>query len=270
MSQNASQFVGNIPENYDNGLGPYIFHDYGDDLAARAAATGATNVLEIAAGTGIVSRRLRDALPAQADLTVTDLNAPMLAVAKGKFGEDENVSFRTADALDLPFDSDTFDLVVCQFGVMFLPDKQKAYTEVLRVLRPGGTYLLNVWGSLAANPFAEITHDVAGSFFPENPPQFYKVPFSYSDTQAVQTDLTTAGFRDISSDTIELMKEVDDWTRFGRGIVFGNPLIGEIESGEGVEPDEVMQAIIAALTERFGEAPSSMPLLATVYEGRAP
>lgn len=270
MNQNDSQFIGSIPENYDNGLGPYIFRDYGDDLAARAAASGATDILETAAGTGIVSRKLRDALPPHAALVVTELNPPMLAVASGKFRKEENVTFQPADALDLPFDDNAFDLVVCQFGVMFFPDKQKAYREVLRVLRPGGTYLFNAWGNFAANPFAEITHEVAGGFFPDDPPQFYKVPFSYSDTKAVEADMKTAGFLEVSSETIGIEKVVTDLARFARGIVYGNPLIGEIESRDGVEADEVMQAILAALTERFGQDPSSMPLLATVYEGHAP
>ena len=269
MNRNASQFIGSIPEHYDSGLGPILFHDYGEDLAARAAAFGATGILEIAAGTGIVSRKLRDALPPHTALTVTDLNPPMLAVAQGKFREEENVTFQPADALDLPFDDNAFDLVVCQFGVMFFPDKQKAYREVLRVLRPGGAYLLNVWGDHAANPFAEITHETAAGFFPEDPPQFYKVPFSYPDTTAVEADLKTAGFHEISSETIAIEKEVRDWARFARGIVFGNPFIDEIEN-RGVDADDVLQAILAAFTGRFGRSPSSMPLLATVYKGHAP
>ena len=218
MSQITSPFVGRIPEHYDSGLGPYIFTDYGDDLAARAAATGATEILETAAGTGILSRKLRDALPPHAALMVTDLNPPMLAIAEGEFRKEENVTFQPADALDLLFDDNAFDLVVCQFGVMFFPDKQKAYQEVLRVLRPGGAYLFNAYGDFATNPFAEITHDVAGRFFPEDPPQFYKVPFSYSDTKTIEADLKKAGFHKVSSETIKLEKK---W-KIGRGSQAGS------------------------------------------------
>ena len=137
MNQNASQFIGSIPEHYDNGLGPYIFHDYGDDLAARAAASGATEILETAAGTGIVSRKLRDALPPHAGMIVTDLNPPMLAVAEGKFREEENATFQPADALDLPFDDNAFDNVLCMEVLEHLEkiDFAKALHELRRVTR---------------------------------------------------------------------------------------------------------------------------------------
>jgi SAM-dependent methyltransferase len=137
MNDSANQFIGSIPENYDNGLGPNIFVDYADDLARRAGA-GASDVLELAAGTGIVSRRLRDALAPGARLTVTDLNPPMLEVAQAKFHNGEAVEFTQANAMELPFGNAQFDLVVCQFGVMFFPDKTASYREAARVLRPDG------------------------------------------------------------------------------------------------------------------------------------
>lgn len=269
MSGNASQFVGNIPDNYDHGLGPHIFHDYADDLTQRAAASEVVSVLELAAGTGIVSRKLRDALPSHVTLTVTDLNPPMLAVAEKKFQEGENLVFHTADAMELPFDDGQFDLIVCQFGVMFFPDKLAAFKEALRVLRPGGSYLFNAWGNHAANPFAEISHGVAAQFFPDDPPQFYKVPFSYSDAEIVESDMRAAGFTDVTSEVVEIEKRVEDWERFARGIVYGNPLIGEIESRGGVDAKKVMEAILAELRKRFDQDRSSMPLLATVYRGYA-
>jgi ubiquinone/menaquinone biosynthesis C-methylase UbiE len=178
MSNDAS-FIGNIPEHYDRGLGPIIFVDYAADIARRAAACSPTRVLETAAGTGIVTRQLRDFLPAGASLTATDLNPPMIEVARAKFQPDERVDWRPADATALPFPDGSFDAVVCQFGVMFFPDKDRSYREVHRVLAPGGRYLFNVWDAHRYNPFGRITHEVAGSFFPVDPPQFYKVPFSY-------------------------------------------------------------------------------------------
>ena len=177
MSNDAS-FVGNIPEHYDRGLGPIIFVDYATDIARREAACNPGRVLEIAAGTGIVTRQLRDQLPAQVRLTATDLNPPMLEVARAKFRPDEDVDFRPADAAALPFPDHSFDAVVCQFGVMFFPEKDKSYREIHRVLATGGRYLFNVWDSHRYNDFGRIVHEVVGSFFPGDPPQFYKVPFS--------------------------------------------------------------------------------------------
>jgi SAM-dependent methyltransferase len=269
MNETSVRFVGSVPENYDQGLGPHIFEDYAADLARRAALVEAEHVLELAAGTGIASRKLRDALPPEARLMVTDLNPPMLEVARGKFTADEVADFRPADAMAMPFENAAFDLIVCQFGVMFFPDKRKAFREANRVLHPDGTYLFNAWDQMSANPFSEVAYDVGARFFPDDPPGFYRVPFSYPDPAVVTTDLAAAGFRDIGHERVPLAKEVNDWTLFARGIVFGNPLIGEINDRPGVEADEVMAAIVHALRERFGQEPASMPLQATVYSARA-
>ncbi len=269
MNERSSQFVGSIPETYDRGLGPYIFHEYAEDLARRAADASPADVLEIAAGTGIVTRKLRDSLPPDARLVATDLNPPMLAVAKSKFAQGEKVEFKQADAMALPFGDAEFDLIVCQFSVMFFPDKREAFKEAGRVLRSGGRYLFNVWGSMTENPFSEIAHNVGAQYFPDDPPGFYKVPFGYSDQGVVMADMEAAGLRDVECETVLFDKEVADWALFARGLVFGNPLIDEINSKGGVEPEEVELAILTALRERFGQEPASMPLLAKVYSGSA-
>src|SRR5262245_19258317 len=146
----ATAFVGDIPRYYDGDLGPILFEDYAHDIAARAAGKAPANVLELAAGTGIVSRKLRDTLPASAQLTVTDLNAAMLEIAKAKFRQGENVAFATADAAALAHANASFDLAVCQFGYMFLPDKQAGFREAHRVLKDGGRLLFNVWAPMEA------------------------------------------------------------------------------------------------------------------------
>jgi ubiquinone/menaquinone biosynthesis C-methylase UbiE len=170
MSEDAASFIGNIPEHYDSGLGPMIFVDYAADIARRVAACSPARVLETAAGTGIVTRQLRDFLPAGVHVTATDLNAPMLEVARTKFKPGEEVAFQPADAAALPFPDGAFDAVVCQFGVMFFPQKDTSYREVHRVLAPGGRYLFSVWDSHRHNPFGRITHETAASFFPADPP----------------------------------------------------------------------------------------------------
>lgn len=270
MTGTASQFTGTIPENYDGGLGPNIFHDYADDLARRAGASGAGSVLELAAGTGIVSRRLRDALAPGARLVVTDLNPPMLEVARGKFRAGEGVEFTRADAMALPFADAEFDLIVCQFGVMFFPDRVASYREAARVLHPGGRYIFNTWGSMAENPFSEIAHEVTARFFPDDPPGFYRVPFSCADPAAVKADLSSAGWRDVEHDAVALRKTVTDLAGFARGMVFGNPLIDEIGQRGGVDANDVMTAIIEEFRTRMGPEPITMPLRATVFTGRAP
>jgi len=149
-----TRFAGNsIPEHYDRGLGPVLFAGFGDHIAQRAASYEPGRALETAAGTGIVTRLLRDLLPAGATLTATDLNAPMMEVAKAKFRAEEQVEFRAADAGDLPFSDRSFDVAVCQFGVMFFVDKPRSCREARRVLKAGGHYLFNVFDSLAFNPW---------------------------------------------------------------------------------------------------------------------
>src|SRR5712691_2873325 len=162
MSNDAASFIGSIPQHYDQGLGPMIFVDYAADIARRVASGHPTRVLETAAGTGIVTRKLRDALSKDARLTATDLNPPMLEVARAKFGAGEQVEFQPADAGALPFADASFDAVVCQFGLMFFPDKPKSYSEVFRVLAPGGRYVFSVWDSHRYNLFGRIAHEVAG------------------------------------------------------------------------------------------------------------
>lgn len=270
MEEVWTQFVGRIPDFYDSGLGPYLFRDYAEDLARRARGLGASSVLELAAGTGIVSRLLRDALPPAARLVVTDLNPPMLAVARGKFRQDEPVEFAPADAMALPYADAEFDLVVCQFGVMFFPDKPASFREAARVLRPGGHYLFNTWGPPPANPFSEVVQGVVERFFPGDPPGFYRVPFSYGDPAMVRDDLAAAGWEELEQQTLHRSRTVADPAVFARGIVYGNPLILEILQRGGAGPGEVERAVLDGLLARFGPAPFTMPQQATVFACRRP
>src|SRR6516165_1323379 len=265
MNNDAASFIGNIPEHYDSGLGPMVFVDYAADIARRAAACSPARVLETAAGTGIVTRQLRNFLPPGVHLTATDLNAPMLEVARTKFRPGEEVAFQPADAAALPFSDGTFDAVVCQFGVMFFPQKDTSYREVHRVLAPGGRYLFSVWDSHRHNPFGRIAHETAASFFPADPPQFYMVPFSYYQIDPIKESLIDARFTDLSVAVIRLEKEIPDAARFARGLVYGNPLIDQIKARGGVDPDRIVNALAQALRQEFGSDPGQMPLQAIVF-----
>lgn len=262
MTVQASRFVGSIPENYDKGLGPRIFIHYADELASLVAGLGPASVLELAAGTGIVTRRLRDALPADCKILASDLNAPMLEVARKKFGTDELVVFDTVDATDLGYDDEIFDVIACQFGVMFFPDKLKSYSEVLRVLNPGGHYVFNVWGSWDNNPFAEIVHNIIADFFPDDPPGFYHVPFGYHDVGQIHDALTAVGFQSVTVTKKEIESRIPSAIDFAQGIVFGNPVFEEIIS-RGGNPEEVRDAVAIAIQETLGD---SMPLEAIFFD----
>ena len=262
-----THFTGSIPENYDRFLGPHIFETHARDLASRIDRLRPRRVLELAAGTGIVSRLLRDTLAVDAHLVVTDLNPPMLEVARTKFGDDESVSFQPADALDLPFDHDTFDAAVCQFGVMFFPNKRVAHSEVLRTLEPGGVYLFNTWSSWVDNPFARVAFELAADLYPDDPPTFYEVPFDYHDPVEIQEALEAAGFVDVSVEAVAATAPLRSAADFARGLVFGNPLIQEIEE-RGGDPAAIHRAMTKAVTQRLGSELALKALVATARKPR--
>jgi ubiquinone/menaquinone biosynthesis C-methylase UbiE len=265
MSDDAAGFVGNIPQHYDQGLGPIIFAEYAADIARRVAAGNPARVLETAAGTGIVSRKLRDALPADAHLTATDFNPPMLDIARTKFRPGEQIGFQPADAVALPFADASFDAIVCQFGVMFFPDKARSFSEAYRVLALGGRYVFSVWDSHRYNPFGRIAHEVAGRFFPADPPQFYNVPFSCHQIDPIKEFLIAAGFADIGIAVIRQERELPDIANFARAAVYGNPLIDQVRARGGADPERIVDALAQEFRREFGDDPGRMPLQAIVF-----
>jgi ubiquinone/menaquinone biosynthesis C-methylase UbiE len=269
MTGDVAGFVGDIPQHYDQGLGPIIFVDYSADMARRVAACKPGRVLEIAAGTGIVTRVLRDVLPATAHLTATDLNPPMLEIARAKFRDGEAVDFKPADAMALPFADGSFDAVVCQFGVMFYPDKDKSYREALRVLSPGGHYLFSIWDSHHYNPFGRITHQVAARFFPVDPPQFMNVPFAYA-FEPIKQSLIEAGFADITAAVVRREKEIPDAARFARGLVYGSPLIDQLRARGDTSPEQVVDVLVTEFHREFGFDPGRMALQAIMFSATKP
>jgi ubiquinone/menaquinone biosynthesis C-methylase UbiE len=259
MSDTPTFFGGDIPRNYDEGLGPHIFVDYAAMLAERVSLDNPGNVLELAAGTGIVTRKLRDFLPTDCKLLATDLSPLMLDVAAEKFSSGDEVEFQDVDAMDLPFEDETFDLIVCQFGVMFFPDKVESFKEARRVLTPEGIYHFNVWDSFDENPFARVIQETVERLIPDDPPQFYRMPFSYADPALIQADLEAAGFEDITFEEVSLHKDID-YERLMQGIVHGNPMMTELED-RGADVDGLTAAIEEALKAEFGD-PGAMPLKA--------
>jgi ubiquinone/menaquinone biosynthesis C-methylase UbiE len=264
---NDAAFVGSVPEYYDRGFGPVLFQGYADDMAARAAALAPQRVLETAAGTGIVTRALRDALKSPALLTSTDLNPPMLEVAKAKFAHGERVAFRPADATALPFADGSFDLVVCQFGMMFYPDKPKSLAEVQRVLTPGGHYLFSVWDSHKHNAHGRICQAALDRLV-KDPPQFYRVPFSLSAIDPVKEMLIDAGFADIAIEVVHRESPIADLRYFAESSVRANPLAGQLLD-RGEDPERVIAAFYEDLAAEIGET-LRMPMQAMIYSARKP
>ena len=196
-------FAGSIPEMYDRLLVPLIFEPYALDLANRVAALAPGDVLETAAGTGVLTRALAARLPSATRMIVTDLNQPMLDQA-AKRAPDRAVEWKQADALALPFGDRSFDVVACQFGAMFFPDRVKGYGEARRVLRPGGRFLFSVWGRIEDNAFADVVTQAVAGMFPEDPPRFLaRTPHGHYDVGRIRQELAAAGFAETTVETVD-------------------------------------------------------------------
>lgn len=270
MTDTNAVFAGSIPRHYDEHLGPMFFEPYAADLVGRLSIDPGDAVLELACGTGIATRRLVDALPLGASLTATDVNEPMLEIARGTVGTTEPVTWETADACALPFGDEWFDAVVCQFGVMFFPDKPGALREAFRVLHPGGSLAFNVWASLGENPVARIAHEVVESFFTSDPPAFYHLPFGMHDVRTTRALLDEAGFRSIACVTVPLTARSESARHAAIGLVLGNPVINAILERGTAPPDRIIDVVAERLAAEGGEAPMTLPMRAHVFTASRP
>jgi ubiquinone/menaquinone biosynthesis C-methylase UbiE len=255
MSDQHTAFIGSIPENYDRYLGPALFEPYAADMVERLNVPESASVLEMACGTGIVTRRLRDRLPPGVRLVATDLNEAMMAYAARKFRSDEAVEWKQADATDLPFPDESFDTVVCQFGLMFVPDKERAIHEAYRVLQPGGTFLFSVWDAIEQNDLAHIAHTTISTFFEQDPPNFYEVPFSFHDPEAIESLLVAAGFREIQLSPLTLPSISPSASDAAKGLIEGNPVIVAINERRPSSVPKIVAAVAAAVAARCGDRP---------------
>jgi SAM-dependent methyltransferase len=267
------EFVGSVPEIYHRYLGPMFFEPYARDLAMRVASIVRDNarVLEIAAGTGILTRALRVTLPADVEVVATDLNPPMLAIARRHVGDaHQRMGWDVADATSLPFADASFDVIVCQFGLMFFPDKPRAAREALRVLRPGGRWLFNVWGPFKEDPVAEIGHRaIAECFDGDDPPEFYSTPFGFHDVDMLRALAVDAGFTNVTIDDVHLIAQCDSAHDAAIGLVQGNPIVTTIRE-RGGDPRAVTEHVARALAAELGDHPLRAPMMARVVGGRRP
>ncbi len=265
MTSLDAKFAGSIPALYDHYLGPLIFEPYAVDLAERVAAISPRDVLETAAGTGIVTLELMKRLP-DTSITATDLNPAMLEIAAKKV-TGSNIKWQPADALALPFADASFDVVACQFGVMFFPDKLKACREVLRVLRPGGHFLFNVWDTLDQNEMPAVESALAAEMFPGNPPDFLRrTPYGYNNVEAIIAVLREAGFATVKSHRVAKRSRAGNPRDAAIGFVQGSPLRSEIEARDPARLEAVTDAVTQALARRFGQGPVDGAIQAIVFE----
>jgi ubiquinone/menaquinone biosynthesis C-methylase UbiE len=268
MPEVNASFVGSIPETYDRHLGPVIFEPYADDLTRRLSTPPRGDVLEVACGTGILTERLRRALPAATRLVATDLNQPMIDYARGRLGALPGVEWQTADAAALPFPDASFGAVACQFGVMFVPDKGAAFREARRVLPRGGVFAFNVWDSLEQNPFGAIAHRTITGFFESDPPTFYLTPFGFYDVDTLKGHLAANDFGRVNVEKVTLENRSATARSFATGLVLGNPVVMAIQE-RGLKSEPIIDAVEATLVRAGGDKPFRSRMQAVVVTATA-
>jgi len=259
-------FAGSIPKLYEEHMVPLIFQPYAEDLASRLASRTLSRVLEIAAGTGVVTRYLASMLPDDASIVATDLNGPMLDMA-ADIGTSRPVEWRQADAMQLPFEEGEFDAVVCQFGTMFFPSKSKAFSEARRVLRAGGVLLFNVWDRIEENEFAHTVTTALESLFPRDPPRFMaRTPHGYYDLALVEHDLQDGGFvSSVQVNTVAARSIAASARVPALAYCQGTPLRNEIEARDKSRLGEATDVAAEAIANKFGPGPVNGKIQAHIF-----
>jgi len=269
MADTSSQFAGSIPELYDRCMGPVMFQPYAEDLARRVAECVADgSVLETACGTGILTRQLRARLAPEVRLVATDLNQPMIDHARASLGEAAPIEWQQVDCTRMPFPPASFEAVVCQYGMMFPPDKPAAVREARRVLGDGGLFVFNIWDDLAGNPYAQAIQQAVFSYFPSDPPSFFNVPYGYADASFWLNLLGAHGFADVRQEVVELPARSAKAAQIAIGLIKGSPLSHEIVA-RGGPIDEIVETATAALVRLGGDNPFRSTMHALVFTARA-
>src|SRR5579872_1596632 len=262
MEPTPITFDGSIPKNYDHYIGPFLFEPYAADLVSRIEITAGSNILELACGTGIVTQRLASHLSGSAELTATDINAEMLAVAQEKITA-SNVGWDTVDMAAIPYEHDLFDTVVCQFGLMFATDKARAVTEMHRVLKKGGKLLFNVWAPIADNPIWRIYTTLIARFFPDNMPNPASGPFSMSDENYGLSLLQQTGFTRCAVESVSKTGICDTALNAAIGFTLGSPLYNFIKNDPSLV-ERFRDTLEKTIGRELGNNPVSSPLRSLV------
>jgi ubiquinone/menaquinone biosynthesis C-methylase UbiE len=258
-------YSGSVPALYDHYRGPVFFEPYARDLAGRLQHVAQGSVLEIAAGTGIVTRILAARLPPQVTIVASDLSPAMLDFAMAQSGV-ERVAWRQADALALPFPDSAFDAVLCQFGAMFFQDKVAGYREAFRVLKPSSRFVFNVWDRIEENEFCCVVNKAVGKLFPGDTPELMeRTAYGYCDTAKITQELSVAGFNAISMETVERLSHAASAHDLAVGFCQGSPLRSEIEARAATRLAEATEAATEALIARFGPGPMVGKMRAHVF-----
>jgi SAM-dependent methyltransferase len=269
MSNPQLSFGGKIPQNYEDFLGPFLFEPYALDLVARLDLAGGHKILELACGSGRVTRHLSDKMPKGADFTASDLNADMINVAQNKVKAD-NVKWLVADMLAIPFEDNTFDLIVCQFGIMLVPNHLKALSEIFRVLKNNGKVIFSTWADLADNELWSISDKVLHTYLAKSTIQSNPGPFSMADQYAVIDLLNQVGFNAASATLVKTKAEIETAGMAAYGFIHGLPVSSFIQQENPGLLSDIIKAFEKQLIDKLGDFPLVVPQQAFLFEAIKP
>jgi SAM-dependent methyltransferase len=265
MSNPPLSFGGKIPQNYEDFLGPFLFEPFAADLAGRLHWTGVHQVLELACGSGRLTRHIAENIPENISFTATDLNRDMISVAQSKVKSDR-VTWATADMMNIPFDENKFDLIVCQFGIMLVPDQRKALEEIFRILKPGGKLYFSTWTDLAANKLWSISDEILTSYLAKSTIRSNPGPFSMDDQNAVLNLLRQTGYIDRSVQVVENSGEIATAAMAAYGFIQGLPVSAFIYQENAALMGDIIDAFENALIKEMGDRPLKISQKALLFE----
>jgi len=270
MDNSVTAFIGTIPEYYDRYFGPIIFEDYAVDLVRRVTVPTAGTVLEIAAGTGIVTHHLRNTLPENVKIIATDLNESMLDYAQTKFNNQQNIEFQPADATELSFRSASIDTVISQFSLMFFQDKQIAIEEIARILKPGGEFIFNIWDSFEHNHLLQSVNQALIGVYPDNPPSFFDIPYGYYKIDKIKDLLDLAGFGGIEISILPGVSQSKTARQVALATILGTPASIQIAERGEIEVDRVVDIVEEAISAKYGPTSVAAKMQAIVFKACKP
>lgn len=262
-------FTGSIPANYDEYLGPMFFEDYAIDIAARIEAFKAKSVLELCCGTGRVTNHLRKALPSSTRFVASDLSPDMLKVAQSRL-QDSSIDWIIIDAQQIPYDTNEFDLVVCCFGFMLVPDRAKAFAEALRVLRPGGTLLMSSWDTVERNEASFVFRSIIKEELGDSLPETYRLPFALNDPAEVRKELSAAGFSNVVVEVVGKKSVCATAKQGAYGLVHGGSFYNEIAKHGPERLKKILEMVETGLANKYGSAPMVTPMSALITQASKP
>jgi len=258
-------FTGSIPSNYDEYLGPMFFEDYALDICSRIYVSNAKSVLELCCGTGRVTRHIRKTLLPTTRFVASDLSPDMLKVARERV-VDSGIDWQIVDAQQIPYGANEFDLVICCFGFMLVPEKAKAFAETLRVLRPGGTLLMSTWDTLERNEASFVFRSIIKQELGDCLPETYRLPFALNDPEEVRNELSAAGFSDVVVEVVEKKSVCETAKLAAYGLVHGGSLYNEIIKHGTERLNSILERVEKELARKYGVAPMAAPMSALITQ----